>query len=387
MTRGLIACAVFVLLAACPASAAPVHPNDPLFPVAQPALDLIHVPDAWSITEGSPSTIVAVIDKGVSPVADLEGALLPGFDFASGTPDTTDYDRHGTAMASIIAGRIDNGLGSAGVCPQCRILPVKGSLVQAIPWAVGQGAKVLNMSVSLEPHVQDAGIDAAIAAAVAHGVVVILSASNEGSTDPGEDRLASDNPEAIRVAAVDSSATLLPSSNDGPWVDVAAAVPLVAQFPDGSFHRFGKTSTATAAVSGVAALLLTRYPWLTPAQVKSILMATVTPEPGLDVVSGGIVDAYRAVTETPSRPAVQLEVTRTGQGVVIGRPFILCGTRCKAAVPQGTHLALRVGLRAGWRFAGWRGDCSGERTVCPLLLAKETTRVVAVFTRKPKPRR
>jgi subtilisin family serine protease len=381
VTRRLLAYAAVVFVAACPASAS-VRPNDPLFPLAQPALDKIHVPEAWSITEGSPSTVVGVIDSGVSPVPDLGGALLPGFDVDSGTADTTDYDRHGTAMASIIAARIDNGLGSAGVCPQCRILPVKGSLVKAIPWAVRHGARVLNMSVELGLYVQDPAVDDAVADAVTHGVVVVLAAGNDASSDPGVNRLASDNPEAIRVAAVDRGGNLS-SSDHGRWVDVAASTPLVAEFPDGSYHEFSKTSTASAAVSGVVALLLTRYPWLTPAQVKSVLMATVTPESGLDVVSGGLVDAFRALTAAPSLTKVLLHVTREGSGVVIGRPFILCGTRCSASVQHGTHLTLQVRPAAGWEFAGWSGACSGKRTAC-LVVLDGPTAVTARFTRKAK---
>src|SRR3954447_9755107 len=156
------------------ALAVPFIPNDPGFEANRSALDAMSVPQAWSLTRGDPVVVIAVIDSGVTPNADL---FLTG----ASAPDSTG---HGTAMAEIAGGKIDNGISSAGVCGNCRVLPIKiaGStrdVSPAINSAVDQGADVI--AVTGSGHYS--GAFDAVTSALRHGVPVFLPAGDDNSDD------------------------------------------------------------------------------------------------------------------------------------------------------------------------------------------------------------
>ncbi len=90
------------------------------------ALRQIHAFEAWDITTGGEITI-ALLDTGVSASCpDLEGKVLPGYDFANNNDSDADDDEgHGTYTAGVAAANSNNGAGIAGVCWGCKILPVK----------------------------------------------------------------------------------------------------------------------------------------------------------------------------------------------------------------------------------------------------------------------
>lgn len=90
---------------------------------------------AWEVTTGSPDIRIAILDSGVDTLhPDLIGKLMPGFD-AMADPDsagtlgyptpTYSQDGHGTACAGIAAATGDNGIGIAGVCRDCSIIPIR----------------------------------------------------------------------------------------------------------------------------------------------------------------------------------------------------------------------------------------------------------------------
>ena len=79
----------------------------------------------WDTTRGSTGVVIAVVDTGVKALPDLAGRLLPGYDFVNGDSNATDDQGHGTMTAGVIAAAGDNGVGIAGICWTCRILPVK----------------------------------------------------------------------------------------------------------------------------------------------------------------------------------------------------------------------------------------------------------------------
>lgn len=107
------------------------------------------VDSAWLITMGDSSIKVAVLDSGTDTLhPDLKNNLLPGFDATgggSGGYPNTNYseDGHGTACAGIIAAEANNGIGIAGVAPNCKVIPIKifyyvDSLIGVIPLSTVQ---------------------------------------------------------------------------------------------------------------------------------------------------------------------------------------------------------------------------------------------------------
>src|SRR5262249_41140527 len=104
---------------------ATVIPSDPDWS-QQWALTLVNAPAAWKVSTGSKPVVVAVVDSGVdASQPDLQGALVPGADFADDSGDTTDRFGHGTMVAGVIAARPNNGIGGAGICWTCRVMPIK----------------------------------------------------------------------------------------------------------------------------------------------------------------------------------------------------------------------------------------------------------------------
>ncbi len=214
----------------------------------------LNLEDAWDITQGSSSVVVAVLDSGVNyNHGDLasnmwdDGSGNKGYDFVDNDNDPMDYNGHGTHVAGIIGAVGNNSSGVAGVCWNVKIMAVRvlntlgvgttEDIVSGINYAVTNGAKVINMSLGGEDAFDQSFSDA-IENAKNNGVLVVVASGN-GGTDgvsddvdgPGEDSDSStkiypcafthDN--LICVAALDQSYDLATFSNYGSTsVDVAA---------------------------------------------------------------------------------------------------------------------------------------------------------------------
>jgi subtilisin family serine protease len=341
------------------AAAAPFVPNDPGFELNRGSLEAMRVPQAWALTQGDPAVVIAVIDSGVAQDPDL--ALMRG--------DTTDDDGHGTAMAAIAAARIDNGIGTAGICGRCRVLPIAvdpstRDVSAAVTLAVDRGADLIAVTGTG----RYSGAFDAVTNALNHGVQVFLPAGNDGSDDSNANRLASSNPRAVRVGSFELDA------NHGNWIDIAAETSFTTLGPRPATRG---TRSATAAAAGIAGLMLSCNPSLLPGEVKQILMSTSTLR-GIDVVANGEVDAYAAVKAAGCRATapsiVRLVVSTRGRGTVTRRPD-------DDTYIAGTRVVLRAKPAGGWRFARWNGVCRGQRATCSVRLT-ESGMTTAVFKRR-----
>jgi hypothetical protein len=253
---------------------------------------------------------IAIVDTGVTATPGLMGRMIAGTNLI-GSGGTTDGNGHGTAMASISSGA------GIGVCGICTIMPVRvvgnagiGTTqlaTQGVIWAAAHGARVINLSLTMSSG--DAGLTTAIANAVSAGVVVVVAAGNDGSTDPSAQGYpGADTPEAISVASSNGILGLFPWSNYGSWVQLAAPGSLIASTTTGQTFTAIGTSGSAAYVSGVVGLMLSCNPTLTPSQVQSILLSTGTPLPALGP-NGHIVDAAVAVAASSPTQACQAAAT------------------------------------------------------------------------------
>jgi len=280
--------------------------------------------DAWKIEEGNRKVVVAVIDTGIDPNhRDLmmniwrdqanKNSKTFGWNFVSNQPNPTDTHGHGTHVAGIIGAIADPNTGVSGVAHQVSIMPIKyysdqnsgptnlKNTIRAIHYAVDHGAKIINYSGGGPEFSQEEYL--AIKKAEARGVLFVAAAGNEHqNTDQKENAY---YPSAYRltnilsVAATDIRNNLLPTSNWGKTtVDVAApGENIFSTLPAGRFGYMSGTSQATAFVTGLAALLLSHDPSLTPQQIKTFITANVDAFPHLQakLISGGRVNAYRAL--------------------------------------------------------------------------------------------
>jgi subtilisin family serine protease len=371
-------------------------PNDPGFGSFPDSLEQIDAPSAWKATTGSPDVVIAVVDTGVNPTPDLAPNLVPGWNVVANNADTSDHNGHGSAVASIAAGRIDDAAGVAGVCGSCRVMPVKVTssdadaglsttalVAQGITWAAAHGAQVINVA---EAEALDGGpvpeVADAIASAAAAGAVVVLSAGNDGSGVPAANRMAADSTDAIRVAGSTWTGDLDPRSNYGSsWVDISASFVGAANAPLGGFGLFAGTSVAVPLVAGTVGLMLSYHPALTPAEIKSILLSSGTKVAGLDVACTCIVNAFNALEALGYRPPAPISLLITAAGKGSGQIHSTSG--CVAAlactIAAGDQVRLSAAPDRRSLFAGWRGapGC-GRAEACTS--ARTDLRITATFT-------
>jgi type VII secretion-associated serine protease mycosin len=331
---------------ACGAGEAPVPP--PALAQIRPdelkVLSQIQVPGAWRITRGGGVT-VAVLDTGVDVSApDLSGSVRTGPDYTTGA-DPPRYHPplvHGTYIASLIAGHGSgpgDGLGVIGVAPRATILSVRvildngepgtaaynrdpkydDAIGEGIYYAVSHGARVINMSLgSQQP---TAYMRAAVAYALARGVVIVASAGNDG-TDSGFAPYV--YPAAftgvIAVAAVTTAGRRASFSEQNAAVILSApGVNVLGAGPGGEYLDAEGTSPAAALVSGVAALIRSRYPELSPALVEQALITAAARRPhgGYSTGTGfGEVDAMTALAA-----AARLATARPAPGLAPAARF------------------------------------------------------------------
>lgn len=329
-------------------------PNDPFFSF-QWNLPMIQAEEAWDISQGAGVT-VAVLDTGVAyedfddggiayaQALDLAGTVFVSpRDVVNGDSHANDDNGHGTHVAGTIAQSTDNSEGVAGVAFQATIMPVKvlngdgvgtaADVADGVLWAVNNGADVINLSLG------GAGITLAerqaFAIAKTFGVVVVAAAGNGDDGGVGEAVLLypAALPSVISVAAVGLDGVLADYSNYGSgeegssldlvapggdvedlnndtfidgvlqntYLDFCGAPSDPPDFTDFVYCFSVGTSMAASHVTGVAALLLSAYPSLTPNQVREVLTCSAKDlgPPGVDMEYGsGLVQAFDALQDS-----------------------------------------------------------------------------------------
>jgi thermitase len=273
-------------------------------------LKQVHAMDAWNLTTGSQDIIIAVVDSGIMlDHPEFAGRLVPGYDFVNHDDRADDDMGHGTQVAGIIAAALNNGQGVAGVCPNCRLMPVKvlnqnnlgswSQLSQGILFAVDHGARVINLSLGAS--VSSDTLALAIQYAEDHGVIVVAAAGNSSSDAPFYPAAL---PGVIGVGATTSTDELWSRSNYGNDIDLVAPGSLVfSTYNDlnNMYHGYtfmSGTSMATPFVSGVAGLLLSANHDLTAQQVTDVMVGTANDlgSAGWDSKFGnGLVNAKAAL--------------------------------------------------------------------------------------------
>lgn len=313
----------------------------------------LNLPGAWDTSTGAGVT-VAVVDTGITAHPDLAPNLVPGYDFISEDPDNTfstagdgdgrDADPsdpgdacgtepsswHGTHVAGIIGAVAGNHEGIAGVAYGAKVQPVRAlgacggyisDIADAIAWAAGATltgipvnstpARVINLSLGGDGSCSSY-LQGAVDMATSLGSVVVAAAGNSGGPASNSNPANCNN--VVAVGATGPSGSRAGYSNFGPEVDVSApggdmssagSNGILSTYNNGTvtpgqaeYAYLQGTSMASPHVAGVAALMLSANPGLTPAQVEEKLKASARPLPGICDQGGcgtGLVDAAAAV--------------------------------------------------------------------------------------------
>lgn len=313
-------------------------PDDPGFALYQWHYRAISLPQAWDISTGQDAPVtVAVVDTGISPShPDLVGKLVPGWDCIENDDDPTDKpfgSSHGTHVAGTIAAATNNGIGVAGVSWGAMIMPIRvldssgeGSysrVMEGIEWAIQHGAQVINMSLGGTRYPGEV-FESVIRYAHSRGITLVAATGN----DYGQSVLyPAVFPEVIAVGATLNDNSLAPYSNVGSQVTVTAPGGSIAPNPsDGVFSTALRrvstgsgstwengyefmhgTSMATPHVSGLAALMLSRFGPMSPDAVAALISDTSMDlgADGYDHDFGaGLVNTYAALTQSTMDRAV-----------------------------------------------------------------------------------
>lgn len=290
-------------------------------------LDAMQAEQMWELSTGKNIT-VAVIDSGVdASIPDLQGRVLKGLDLAKDSPgdEQTDYDNHGTGMASIIAGtgNVASGGGSFGLAPGSKILPIRlrdntnkvngatgnkyfnDDLSVAIRFAADHGAKIINASVG-----DSIGGSQKLADSVKYALdkgVLIFAAVGNTADEGNLIEYPAGTPGVVGVGAIGKNLHKSDFSQYGAQVDLSApGVDMVHGCSGGTrLCKTSGTSDATAVVSASAALIWSKYPdWTNNQVLRALLKTAGAPTSGAkrnDYVGYGIVRP-RIALKAPGDP-------------------------------------------------------------------------------------
>jgi len=259
----------------------------------------IEAPQAWQITRGDQSIIVAVLDTGIDEDNQvLADRVVAEVNF-TGSPTSDDLYGHGTHMAGTIA----------AIAPECRLMNVKvaddvgncepSTVARGIIWAVDHGARVINISLSMgaSPDLVEA-----VNYAWSQGALIIAAAGNKGGTEPSYPAYYAN---CLAVAGTNKNNALALLSSYGDWVDVAApGFNIYSELPQNQYGYKTGTSAAGAHVSGVAALVFSvaedsNGNGAANDEVRWAIENSCTPIAG-NGVGQGLVNAFQAVKQTTS---------------------------------------------------------------------------------------
>lgn len=276
----------------------------------QYALDKVGADEAWAISSGSQSVVVAVIDTGVkldhedllsniwTNAGEIAGNNIDddnngfvddnhGWDFSANDNDPSDEAGHGTHCSGIIGAVCGNSLGICGISPVVSIMALRfldkngsGDLfasIKAIDYAITKGAHIISASWGANISQSEAQplVDA-IKKAEESGVIFVAAAANDGKSNDSASVYPANaqTPNMLSVAASNAQDEKPYWSNYGRKVDIAAPGDNIMSCLPSGYGNLSGTSMATPLVAGALALMKSLDISLTGAQGRSILQAT-----------------------------------------------------------------------------------------------------------------
>lgn len=309
------------------------EPADPRYP-EQWAHEVANAPAAWDTTTGDATVRVAVIDSGVDGRhRELQPNLVEQHQVTQdgarrvilGTLNDPCAEAHGTQVAGVLGAVADNDLQVAGVAWSVSIVDIaavdtgrcqvsEAIVIAAMHHALTRDVRVVNLSVGKLADTCPTAWQAAVDAARSDGVVVVAAAGNDQGDFPGASLVPASCNGVISVGAVGRDARHATYSSANAHVDLAAPGGdptrddgvLTTDIGDRLAAVYG-TSFATPYVAGVAALLLSIDPSLTPDQVEAHLERSATGTTRTRQLGWGVVDAGAAVASVSSGVAARQE--------------------------------------------------------------------------------
>ncbi|MCD8025828.1 MAG: S8 family serine peptidase [Clostridiales bacterium] len=304
----------------------------------QYAIDLMDLEDAWDLTTGDLDFKVGVIDSEINISnpdlanrydTELSKSFIDGY-----TADVSGSNEHGTHVAGIIGAEGNNSEGITGICWDVSLVSLRtannlgssatSDVVEAIEYAETNNIKLLNFSSGLTTYNQlfyDAIEDYS-------GLFVCSAGNDSEDLDTDYDKYPTefglDN--IISVASCTSSDTLSSSSNYGAsTVDLVAPGNNIYSTYSTSYAYKSGTSMAAPQVTGVAALIWSKYPDLTVSEVKDAILNNVDEVDAYsDIVkTGGRLNAFKALSSLITLGDVNLDGMITVTDVTLVQKYLV----------------------------------------------------------------
>jgi len=300
--------------------------------------------EAWDIETGSSSTVIAFLDSGVAVNhPDLVPNLLPGFDLTgTGLPD---HFGHGTQVSGLAAARGNNALGVAGVCWNCKILPIKvfslsgfittTEIMNGVRLAADEGADVINMSFGGVEWSQ-AFIDAVDYALDLDSLVL----AGSGNTGVYKALMPAAFPNVISVAGSRDDDTRF--GDYGDHAEIAAPTGSWTTTETGGYGAFGGTSGATPNASGLAGLLRSADPDIHVQEMRQILRLSAEDQVGAPAEDTAGWDQFFGYGRVNADQALAMI---NGPWLAFDRPHYLCTGEISVDVKDttgGASLAVTI---------------------------------------------
>ena len=339
-------------------------------------LDVIDAEAAWDVTQGSPDIKVAIVDNAIwSSHPDLADKIVlqrdTYYNINNSSPPNSgsaaDWS-HGTHCAGLATAITNNGIGVAGIGYNTSIIAVKSSnnnqangiyMVAGVTWAMNNGADVISMSFggssfsTTEQNLMNTAYNM--------GIVCVAAAGNDNVTTP---HYPSNYNHVISVSSTDENDHKSDFSNYNTSVDVSAPGGIGLPGPGGLLSTFfangtmgyydyiSGTSMACPIVSGLASLVLSINPALTPDNVELILetgcdnIDAVNPD-YIGMLGAGRINAFNSVRLVPFQPMAAFSTPVT---------IITPGTAI-----EFTDLSVGIPNSWTWDFAGGTPSSSSDQ--------------------------
>lgn len=274
--------------------------------------EMIGVLSAWEKGIGDSAIIVAVIDDSFDlNHKELKGQSLKAWNVFEYSDHVYSNGRdmiHGTHVAGLVAGNVNNGFGMSGVAPGCKIMPIQisdasgvittSSLLDGIFYALKNEVKVINLSIALSLNALSGSsyedqvklsrgflLDEAkmwnevYNIAEKEGVTIVQAAGNNSviaSIDPMKR-----SKSTIVVGSVSPTGQVSSFSNVGENVFVyAPGEKILSALPNNNLGPLDGTSMASPIIAGCVALIKSKVPNITTEEIKSLIKQTGKTVPG-----------------------------------------------------------------------------------------------------------
>lgn len=287
-------------------------PNDTYYS-SEWDLPTIGAPTAWNTSIGAGVT-VAILDSGVDAThPDLQGQLVPGWNFYDNNSNTADVYGHGTKVAGVVGAIGNNGVGVTGVAWGARVMPIRvtdtsgigtlSAFANGLTYAADHGARVANLSFPVQ---SSSSTQTAAQYFMNKGGIVFNSAGNYATLDSTPPSSA-----LVSVSGTSNTDTIASWSSYGPYVDLSApGISIWTTTVGGGYAAVSGTSFSSPLSAGVAALMISVNPSLAPSQIVSLLESTAVDlgTAGYDYYYGyGRINAGAAVVAAAQAKATDVQ--------------------------------------------------------------------------------